>query len=98
MNHITKYGSQKKTAENLRNPQLWLPPRSVLDQVADLIDLHTDYLLIVGKADAPLPDFLAKGCLEKRETRKIEYNFGPEASIQILYSSTEGRKGTMMLL
>ena len=84
---ITKYGRQKaernKAAENLRNHQPWLPPRSVLDWVGDLIDIYTDYLLTVEKADAPLPDFSAKGCQEEWETVEIEYNIGPEGSIQI---------------
>ena len=60
------YGNSKESSEKLRNPQLWLPPRTVLDRLADVIMLQIDYLLTVGKEDAVLPNFLAKGCLEKK--------------------------------
>ena len=78
MRTATKYGQKKKNQE-LRNPQLWLPPKSVLERVTDIISLHFQYLLTVGKHSSGLPNFLDHDCLKKTESGEIEYNFGPEA-------------------
>jgi hypothetical protein len=62
-----------------RNPQLWMPPQSVLQRVAKLITLQIEYLLTIGKPDADLPQFLSSGCLKKTDDGAIEYDFGQEA-------------------
>ena len=89
------YGNSKESTEKLRNPQLWLPPRTVLDRLADVIMLQIDYLLTVGKEDAVLPNFLAKGCLEKRDNGEIEYNFGPDSHVSIPLAYSERKKRTI---
>ena len=80
---LTMYSSKIGKQVQLRNPQLWLPPETVLNKVADLIDLQIEYLQTAGKAAGSLPDFLGRGCLIRTDEGKIEYNFGVDSQVEL---------------
>jgi hypothetical protein len=65
-----------------RNPQLWLPPQSAIQQLAKLINAVLLYMLTAGCESVPLLDFAGTGCFEKLPDGKVEYNLGPDAHIQ----------------
>ena len=66
----------------VKNAQSWLPPASVLQRVAELINLFIDYIKGIGRHDTFLPDFLSSQCLEE-VAGDIIYNFGPDAKEDI---------------
>lgn len=80
---LTKQDTAITPTSALRNPQLWMPPRSAIDQLADIVNLQILYLLTAGDHAAPLPDFLAYSCLKKSTTGEIEYDFGHESRINV---------------
>ena len=65
------------------DPQRWLPPETAVCRLAQLVELQIKYLGSVGRHDATLPNFLEKQCLRKNESGEVEYDFGPEASINV---------------
>ena len=65
------------------NPQRWLPPETAIHRLAQLVELQIDYLDTVGRHEATLPNFLDKQCLRKNESGEVEYDFGPEANINV---------------
>jgi hypothetical protein len=83
--------NQRNTSgkDEVKNPQLWMPPRSVLLQVAKLNNLHNTYLSTVGQPEALLPDFLGSGCLRKSEKGVIEYDFGEDAQVNDILSTIQ---------
>ncbi len=77
---IPKRVQQENTvATPLRDPAGWLPPASVIDQLANkLVDCQIKYLFTAGDS-ADTPDFLLKGCLQRSRCGDIEYNLGTDA-------------------
>ena len=67
--------------DHLTDPPKWMPPRSAIQRLAELIQLQIDYLLTTGKHDAKLPEFLAKNCLVKNPSGHIEYDFGEDSHV-----------------
>ena len=63
--YTAKIGKQVQ----LRNPQLWLPPETTLNNGAHLTDLQIECLQTAGKASCSL-DFLGTGCLVKLKRGK----------------------------
>ena len=66
-----------------KDPQRWLPPETAVRRLAQLLELQIEYLDTVGNHGATLPDFLKKQCLRKTESGEVEYDFGPEACIDV---------------
>lgn len=73
---------KKGNVVQTRDPQLWMPPESALHCVGKLINLQAQYMLTAGISQAPLPDFLASGCLKRTISGDIEYDFGSEAHVE----------------
>ena len=65
------------------NPQRWLPPETALRRLAQLVELQIEYLDTAGHHNATLPNFLGKQCLKKNESGEVEYDFGPEANVNV---------------
>ena len=65
--------------EKTKSPKKWMPPKSALKSMCDLLNLQISYLQGAGDGAAFLPDFLAADCLQKAQTGEIEYNFGSES-------------------
>jgi hypothetical protein len=70
-----------KKGQKTRNPQSWMPPASVLQQLGKLVNCQVKYLFTAGDPVSPLPDFLTEGCLKKTEKGNIEYDLGPDSYI-----------------
>ena len=75
-----------KKKEVRRNPQLWMPPELVVEQLSKNVSCLIQYYLSAGNHSAQLPDFLTNGCLTKTKTGEIEYDFGEHAYISDLQS------------
>ena len=73
-----------KKKEVRRNPQLWMPPELVVEQLSKNVSCLILYYLSAGNHSAQLPDFLTNGCLTKTKTGEIEYDFGEHAYISDL--------------
>ena len=65
----------------VRHPKLWMPPRTALLQLKKLIDCQIAYLLMAGKHDADLPNFLKDGCLKKDVAGSVQFDFGENAKV-----------------
>ncbi|VDI78878.1 Hypothetical predicted protein [Mytilus galloprovincialis] len=76
----------KKQKDGTRNPQLWLPPESVVERLARNVSCLIKYYLSAGNHSAQLPDFLTEGCLVKTSTGEIEYDFGDDAYVKDIHS------------
>ena len=72
----------KKTGYSTADPKKWLPPKSAIGKLCDLVQLQIKYLETAGIHDEPLPNFLESGCLTKSEAGEIEYDFGPDAHFE----------------
>ena len=57
---------------------MWLPPRSCLERLANLVKMQIQYLNTAGKHDASLPDLSECTCIKKNMSGEVEYDFGPE--------------------
>ena len=79
MQQKSKRGEVNDSLISLRKANLWLPPESALERMADLINMQIEYLETAGVGDAKLPNFLGKDCLRKTDSGDIEYYFGPDA-------------------
>ena len=66
-----------------KDPRQFLPPMSCLSRIGNLINCQLEYLLTAGEHSAVTPKFLEYDCLERTESGKVVYNFGPEAKINI---------------
>ena len=89
----------KTTNTNL--PQQWLPPESVMQRVATLIQLQIKYLETAGIHDAPLPDFLSYPCFRKTATGEVEYDFGQDvhmSSLQMVVTCTPKKDKKRMMI
>jgi hypothetical protein len=64
-----------------KHPQKWMPPKSALESMAQLIQLQISYLEMAGEASAILPDFLASDCLCQNASGEVEYNFGIDSFV-----------------
>ncbi|KAL4217289.1 hypothetical protein ACF0H5_023740 [Mactra antiquata] len=61
------------------DPKKWLPPKSVIERVSELVQFQIEYLETVGSHDSVLPNFCSGHVLVKGSGGEIEYNFGPES-------------------
>ena len=62
----------------LNNSRNWLPPKSVLEALARLVNLYLAYQNGVGKHNSVLPNFLENSCLVHRDG-ELAYDFGADA-------------------
>ena len=74
--------SIKPPGKIIRPTLSWMPPETVLDKMANLLDLQVQYLLTAGDSEALLPDFKSCGIFKETEGG-IEYDFGPDSHIDI---------------
>ena len=72
----------KKSGYSTADSKKWLPPKSAIEKLSDLVQLQIKYLETAGIHDAPLPNFLNCGCLTKTAAGEIEYDFGPDAHFE----------------
>jgi hypothetical protein len=69
-----------KSKEVVRNAQLWMPPKSVIERLSRNVSSLINYYMSAGRHFALLPDILTTGgCLTKLLSGETEYDFGPEA-------------------
>ena len=64
------------------DPRKWLPPKSAIARLANLIQLQIDYLQTAGIHECKLPNFLGTNCLKENKSGEIEYDFGDESHFQ----------------
>ena len=74
-----KMDPTKKTGYRTADPRKWLPPKSAMERLCDIVQLQMEYLETAGIHDKPLPNFLESGCLIKTVDGEVEYFFGPDA-------------------
>jgi len=67
--------------DKLKNSQKWLPPKTALEKVAQLVQLQINYLETAGDESATLPNFQAAECLRHLENGEVEYYFGEDSSL-----------------
>jgi hypothetical protein len=72
------FDETQRDGYRINDPRRWLPPRSAVDRLADLVQVVLDYVQTIGQHDAEPPNFLSCRCLTTNESGEIEYNFGPE--------------------
>ena len=65
--------------DKVTDPRKWLPPKTALESMCQLLQLQIEYLLTAGTASAFLPDFLTTDCLKQSPSGEVEYNFGSES-------------------
>ena len=83
---IRKKRTKKSLSEQgtlVNHPRMWMPPKSAIEKLADLVQFQIFYLETVGRHDARLPVFnecpcisIVNGC--------VTYNFGDESHINTL--------------
>ncbi|CAC5404200.1 unnamed protein product [Mytilus coruscus] len=88
-----KQNTELVYSRSLRSGQLWLPPESAIERIADIINMQTDYLYTTGNPMDLLPNFLGKDCLRKTEDNEVEYYFGPDSKGNV--SEISGQKRRM---
>jgi hypothetical protein len=71
--------STSKSKEVVRNAQLWMPLKCVIERLSRNVSCLINYYMSAGRHFALLPDFLTEGCLTKLLSGEIEYDIGPEA-------------------
>lgn len=54
-----------KSKEVVRNAQLWMPSKSVIENHSRNVSCLINYYMSAGRHFASLPDFLNEGCLTK---------------------------------
>ena len=55
----------KPTHKDFKQPSAWMPPKTALLKVKQLINCQIAYLLKVSRPDAPLLNFMSYDCLKK---------------------------------
>ena len=71
--------ASKNTGIKTSDPRKWLPPKSVIERLANMVQMQIDYLQTAGGHEHKLPNFLSRDCLRKNASGEIEYDFGPDA-------------------
>ncbi|VDI27325.1 Hypothetical predicted protein [Mytilus galloprovincialis] len=79
--------SLKRPGKEMRNPKSWMPPECALTKMAKLVECQPQYLAIVWKHDANLPNFLEKVCLVKDSDGNVGYNFGENIKVEEAYTA-----------
>ena len=91
MKHITTYediraitiGKQEDKASRggytTKDPRKWLPPKSAINRLGELVQLQIDYLQSAGIHEAENPNFLASNTLKQNSSGEIVYDFGPDS-------------------
>ena len=66
------------------DPRKWLPPKSAINRLGELIQLQVDYLQNAGIHGAENPNFLLSNTLKQNSSGEIEYDFGPDSHFENL--------------
>ncbi|XP_053400011.1 uncharacterized protein LOC123523032 [Mercenaria mercenaria] len=82
MRQLSILPPRAKSLLEYKNPQNWMPPASEIEQLSKNVQCLAEYYLTAGKHDAPLPNFLENGCLQRLPDGTIEYNLGRDSSIK----------------
>ena len=89
--HITTYediraitiGKQEDKASRggytTKDSRKWLPPKSAINRLGELVQLQIDYLQRAGIHEAENPNFLASNTLKQNSSGEIVYDFGPDS-------------------
>ena len=64
------------------DPRKWLPPKSVIHRLGELVQLQIDYIQTAGIHEAENPSFLQSKTLKQNSSGEIEYDFGPESRFE----------------
>ena len=64
----------------VRDARQWLPPKSAVLKLAELVNLQIDYMDLAGSNDAVMSTIKSASCF-KAEDREVEFNFGPDCHI-----------------
>lgn len=78
--------SIKQPYKPIRHPAAWMPPKSALLKVVQLINCHIAYMMTVSEHGATLPDFSKYECLEKDDKGAVQYNFGTDVKVENVQS------------
>ena len=91
--------SIKLPSKQVRHPTSWMPPRSALLKVIQLVNWQLAYLLSVSKANANLPDFSTYQCFRTGSKGIVQYNFGEDVkveNVQALFTLSEDDMKSLM--
>ena len=94
MKHITAYDDVRaltigkrddkssKGGFTTNDPRKWLPPKTAINRLGELIQLQIDYLQNAGIHGAENPNFLLSNTLKQNSSGEIEYDFGPDSRFE----------------
>ena len=69
---------KKKEPTSFRDPKLWMPPSTAVQQICKLVQFQIDYLLTAGVHSANYPDVTSCFTISNQ---KATYNFGPDVHV-----------------
>ena len=70
----------------VRDLRMWMPPKSAVLRLADLINLQVEYLNLAGHHDRIMSDICASSCFSVNDDGDVEYDFGMDSHISSLQS------------
>ena len=68
-------------SSKVKDPRMWLPPKTAVCNVGSLLNAQLQYLLTAGVASAPMPQFLDFRCFQFDSDGNVEYYFGPDVQV-----------------
>ena len=68
-------------SSKVKDPRMWLPPKTAVCNVGCLLNAQLQYLLTAGVASAPMPRFLDFTCFQLDSDGHVEYYFGPDVQV-----------------